>query len=408
MVVRDRRDFILKTIDYRTRTEIKAEKHAPCQSRWPIALDIGYSGVKGYSPNSLFCFPSYAKKIGKKKDVIGLPAKDEILYHDLETNDVWRVGASAQKSTSMNDTSDSQSELFGRHRYSSSLFKVIARTGLGFGMMNTSCGAYNKLPCYLQTGLPPAYLKGPDKQELVNTLSGRHCFALQVGDKVLPYNFILKPEDIDVMAQPEGTLMSLSMDDNCKSVRAAREYFSSNLLIADAGFETLDLYELFNRVIRGRETFTNFSMREILNRVCARANEKYHLSLDQTSIQNVLETGEAVRYMSTPEDRRPHKVTYPVTDIMEKVVQEVCTEAVAKIMSTFDGLSEYKYLVLTGGTFAPWENMIRDYFSGMDSLTILMGNENCREHTDLIYTNARGYYLCMVGRLRRMEAGGKK
>lgn len=397
----------MNTTDYRTRTEIKAEKHAGCQSRWPIALDIGYSGVKGYSQNSLFCFPSYAKRIGKKKDIIGLPAKDEILYHDLETDDVWRVGACAQRSTSINDTSDSQSELFGRHRYSSTLFQVIARTGLGFGMMNTGCGAYNKLPCYLQTGLPPAYLKGPDKQELIDTLSRRHRFALQMGDRSIPYDFTLKPEDIDVMAQPEGTLMSLSMDDSCRSVRAARDYFSSNLLIADAGFETLDLYELYNRVIRGRETFTNFGMREILNRVCTRANEKHHLSLDQISIQNALETGEVVKYTSTPENRKPHKIVYPISDILEEVVKEVCDEAVDKIMSTFNGLDEYKYLVLTGGTFAPWEEMIRDYFGGMDSLTILMGNENCREHTDLIYTNVRGYYLCMVSRLRRIEAGGK-
>lgn len=170
----------MKTIDYRTRTEIKAEKHISCQSHWPVALDIGYSGVKGYSPNSAFCFPSYAKKIGKKKDIIGMPVKDEILYHDLETDDVWRVGACAQKSASINDTSDSQSELFGRHRYSGSLFRVIARTGLGLGMMNTSCGAYNKLPCCLQTGLPPAYLKGPDKQELIDTLSGHHRFVIQM------------------------------------------------------------------------------------------------------------------------------------------------------------------------------------------------------------------------------------
>lgn len=77
-------------------------------------------------------------------------------------------------------------------------------------------------------------------------------------------------------------------------------------------------------------------------------------------------------------------------------------------MSTFNGLEGYKYLVLTGGTFAPWEAVIRDYFNAMDSLTVLMGNENCKEHTDLIYTNVRGYYLCMINRLRRMEVGETK
>lgn len=398
----------MNTMDFRTKTEFKGEKHTSCKNFWPVALDIGYSSVKGYSQNGYFCFPSYAKKIGKRQEIIGLPAKDEILYCDLETSDVWRIGACAQKSISVNDTNDSQTELFGRHRYTSDLFKAIARTGLGFAMMNTSSGAYNKMPCYLQTGLPPAYLKGSDKQELIEALAGHHRFIIQTEGKSVPFDFELKSENIDVMAQPEGTLMSLSMDDNGRSLRAARNYFSSNLLIADAGFETLDLYELKNRTIQGRETFVNFGMREILSRVSDRVNEKYHLSLGQITIQNALETGEVMKYVTTPDNRKPHKISYPIGDILEEVVIEVCEEALDKIMSTFNGLEGYKYLVLTGGTFAPWEAVIRDYFSAMDSLTVLMGNENCKEHTDLIYTNVRGYYLCMINRLRRMEVGETK
>ena len=78
-----------------------------------------------------------------------------------------------------------------------------------------------------------------------------------------------------------------------------------------------------------------------------------------------------------------------------------------------DSISEYRYLVLTGGTFAPWEQAMKEYFGalceiGGNGLTILMGNENCKDTTDLIYTNVRGYYLYAVSGLRRKERDAAK
>lgn len=393
----------MNTVDFRTKTEFVGEKHVAHPSYWPVALDIGYSSVKGYTPNGYFCFPSYARKIGMKKDVIGLPGANEIFYHDKETDEVWRIGAGAQESVGFNESVDSQSELFGRTRYFSPMFLAIARAGLGFSMMNTSHGPYNKQPLYLQTGLPPAYLEGEDKQYLIEVLSGHHSFQLQTKDKTLDFDFVLEPENVDVMAQPEGTLMSLSMNSNARSTKEARDYLASNMLIADAGFETLDFYELYNHRIRSKDTFSDFGMREVLNRTSVKIKEKHNITVEQIQMQSVLASGEIVRFVRGKGGARPQQMVIPIGDILEEVVKEVCQEVIDKIMNAYDGLENYKYLVLTGGTFAPWEDMIRDYFSAMQKLKVLMGNENCSDTTDLIYTNVRGYYMYMINRLRAKD-----
>lgn len=47
--------------DFNTPQEIIACKN-PIKSNWIVAVDIGFSSVKGMSPNKRFCFPSYVKK----------------------------------------------------------------------------------------------------------------------------------------------------------------------------------------------------------------------------------------------------------------------------------------------------------------------------------------------------------
>ena len=55
-------------------------------------------------------------------------------------------------------------------------------------------------------------------------------------------------------------------------------------------------------------------------------------------------------------------------------------------------LNEIDYLVVTGGTGDAWEREIRNTFSGMDTLTILSGNQTDTS-IPMILANARGYYM---------------
>ena len=98
---------------YCTRCEM-----TPCKNLKPdnihlVALDIGYSAVKGFCPEGRFCFPSYVR--AQTGVLIGEPNPTEIYYRG-EDGIVYAVGAVAQSSLSAKDTNDAANTLFGRNR----------------------------------------------------------------------------------------------------------------------------------------------------------------------------------------------------------------------------------------------------------------------------------------------------
>ena len=69
----------MNTSDYRTRTIFKQRKNLTAEKYWPLAIDAGYSAVKGLSSEYLFCFPSYAKRV-KLEDMVTGCDDEDILY----------------------------------------------------------------------------------------------------------------------------------------------------------------------------------------------------------------------------------------------------------------------------------------------------------------------------------------
>lgn len=56
----------MKTLNYATRSIFIDRKNAEADGYWNFAMDIGYSGVKGMSPNKVYCFPSFARVLKGK------------------------------------------------------------------------------------------------------------------------------------------------------------------------------------------------------------------------------------------------------------------------------------------------------------------------------------------------------
>ena len=63
------KEVFMNLQDFNTPQEIIACKN-PIKSNWIVAVDIGFSSVKGMSPNKRFCFPSYVKKMAKNLKVM--------------------------------------------------------------------------------------------------------------------------------------------------------------------------------------------------------------------------------------------------------------------------------------------------------------------------------------------------
>lgn len=393
---------MVHTSDFRTRSVISDTKNVSVPGAWPIAIDVGYSSVKGFSPNKIFAFPSYAKSIGKTPVLYGEMDPDEILYRDESTGEVWRVGKSAQQMISERDTGDSQAELYGRDRYFSQMFKVLMDTGLAIGLLTNGAADYRGETIYVQTGLPPAYLD-EDKGLLMDTIAGRHIFSIKTAATrhYIRMDFSIERSNISVMSQPNGTLMSVAMDDNAKTIPEAKKYFQSNIVIFDAGFGTLDLFNIKNRSIDTMETFSEFGMREVLARCGRKIKESMNVVIRPSAMQKFLEEGTVMIRKRSREG--VSSSTEPFGNLLEEASREVCADAIEKLTNVYSGLFDYDYLILTGGTSAAWEDQIRDYYNDMDHLIVINGNTNC-PGLDLIFSNVRGYYMYLINSLRRSAA----
>ena len=119
---------------FNTAQEIIACKN-PMVSHWVIAVDIGFSGVKGMSPNKRFCFPSYVKQI--ESNLMSVDEED-IYYRDEEG--LYMIGTKAQDLVRADDTNDTGST-FDRNRYFTKEFIILARTAVAIGLMSNEVRA---------------------------------------------------------------------------------------------------------------------------------------------------------------------------------------------------------------------------------------------------------------------------
>lgn len=185
----------MNTKDFKTRSET-IHRAAPCPANhWIIGLDIGYSAIKGMSPNKIYSVPAYARKIPADRVRLNEPSETDI-YYKAENGDIWVVGSLAYNELSASDVIDSEQELFGRKRYYSDMFRVISDTGIAIGLMGNDKGNSKGKKLTIQTGLPPKYLKA-DQNDLKEVLSGHHHFSLRIGRAPWQqFDFVVDSKDI--------------------------------------------------------------------------------------------------------------------------------------------------------------------------------------------------------------------
>ena len=377
---------MIHTENFKTKTML-LERDNHTRSRWNIGLDIGYSAVKGFSPNTVFCFPAFAKRVPEQYLSVARAKDSAIQYKDLDTGEIWNVGESAQE---MSGTNDNELAVYGRVRYFNKMFKVISEVGIGIGMLENKYGKIGNASPFVQTGLPPEY-RISDESDLKEALAGKHHFAIKIGEQEWKeFNFELPIENIDVIDQPMGTLFSISTLNNGRTSVDAAKYFNSNILIADAGFGTLDVYNINKgRVATRPETIDNLGMKQVFKETIHEIFEKYKKEITVSEMQKLLQTGKFRQILKQGNKRISKEIDF--ADILERNNEKVCTDMLTHICSAYNNLIDHDYLVITGGTCNAWSNIIRDYFSGMETLKVISGAQN--DNLSAVFANARGYYM---------------
>ncbi len=385
---------MISTKDFMTKTEFINRKNVSFGNDWGIALDIGYSAVKGFSPNRVYRFPSYARKLEGRMIGIGSTSENNILYRENENAPVWAVGEYAQSMITSSDATESSDALYGRNRYYDPMFLVVARTGLAMGMIANTYGSPAGKKLVVQTGLPPRYIKS-DAPLLRDVLNGTHSFEVKVGDnKWEKFSFALSPSDILVMEQPMGTLFSISTNQDGTASPETENYFRKRLLIADPGFGTFDIFNIAGNQIMGTETFNDLGMKAVLQRTADEIFKQYGTELSVPAMQTNLAEGTFTKF-----DRKTRSTEeIEFAQILEEQSKKVCMEALERMENIYNNLIDHDYLVITGGTGEAWVEYIRDSLKFMNKLKIIPGNLN--DNLSYTFANVRGYYMFLQQRLR--------
>ena len=383
------------TKSFRTKTEFTKRKNAKVKGKWHIALDIGYSSVKTFSPNSISIFPSYARKVSSSFSFITTPPAEAILYRDDVTSQMWIVGEVAQNMIEAGDTNDSENILYSRDRYYDEMFLVIARCGMGLGLIANEHGKPDNDEIFLQTGLPEMYLE--DESVLKEALSGDHKFSLKIGaGPWTNYEVKLPESHIFVMSQPRGTLYSVCVNDDGKPTADAEELLNKNMIVFDGGFGTLDLFYMRNGshddgVKNNGETYSDLGMKRVLQVASQMIYEQFKVSIPVPSMQKYLEEG-VVRYF---DKRKLEAKDYSIDEVIENASSKVCKEAIARLTAGVD-FGNFRAMIITGGTGEAWFDQMNDRLKAA-GVTIIPGNRN--DGLPFVYSNVRGYYLYRYNKL---------
>ena len=390
---------MINTKAFKTRSEI-IEKKLPringnnqYKGKTIVALDIGYSGVKGASPNRVFTFPSYAKKTPKDLDVVGKVRPSDIQLRNDKTGECWLVGQAAETMMDQVDIeSTTDASLYTRYRYDSEVFKVLAMTGMALGLWGTGSG--NDI--YLQTGLPATY-KDRDEGKIVSALCGDYAVSIKVGSgDWVPFQFTVDENHIDVMEQPQGTLCATAYDNGVVS-QMGKDILRSNSIILDIGFGTEDIFSIRSGYKNAHQTYSDTGMRAVFEAVIKQLqadHKNYALETKIFELQRYMENGE-VPYFDADEFQM-HNL--PFADILEEKNREICDKSIRRLMQDYGNLVGYNYLIVTGGTGESRFEQIKEMLSGLPTLQVLPGNLNTQDLA-FSYSNVMGYYMLRHAKL---------
>lgn len=371
----------MSTKEYRTKQEF-VDKIGPKGKNFIIGLDAGYSGMKVYHELGYFVFPSYAKHL---QENLLVSDSNDILYKDLQSNETYLVGINAGNMVKSSDTNDTDAELYSRNRYGNKMFKILCNTAIGIALSKRADNDNREI--FIETGLPCSYVTG-DSSKLKNTLKTPAHFALKVGKgSWREYKFEVKEDHIHILPQPMGSFYSVLAKSNGEFVPNAQELMAKNIFIADIGYGTADLYGIISRAKACSETINDLGMREVMLHTSRKIMEQMHEDIKPNALQKSLETGKVL--CLNEETMQAEEKEFG--SLLVEASNEVMREAIETIKHAAGYFRDYDLFIVSGGTGACWYEAIRNYFSGLKTLTVMSGNPN--EVVPGIFSNVRGYYF---------------
>ena len=239
-----------------------------------------------------------------------------------------------------------------------------------------------------------------DMDDIKSIFIGHHEFMIKLGsNNWMPFSFDVLPENFAIMPQPMGTLVSVATDKNGGSLPEASKYFSSNLLIMDPGFGTLDTFNISNHFISTPpKTWDNLGMLRVLQETQKLIKADKDVTIPIPAMQKILGNG---YFMTKLNKQTMKRDQVDITPYLSEANKNVCKEAIDTINGCYNFLQDMSYLVVTGGTGAAWLGYIQNFYKEMDSLKVIDGAAN--DTIPAIFSNVRGYYMQQLNNLKNKK-----
>lgn len=391
--------LIMPTVDFKTRTEIVSYQSPEKKGEWVIGIDLGYSSVKGMCSNKYFCIPSYIQKVPDGAARIDTPSDTDIVYKD-EEGGIWYIGNLAYDLAEACNLTDNYEELFGQDRYYTNSYIILSEVGTAIGLMGNQYGSRGDKKIVIQAGLPPLYLEN-GKESVKNVFGGHHKFSLKIGKMDWKdFEYDIDPDDVYLMSQPLGALMSATLDKNGRSIPNAKEYIKSDIMVFDPGFGTLDLFNVRKGNVVGSNTDPDGGMRKIFDKTCNDLFDVYGRKFTISQLQNYLEDGYIkIANKSNARKRSLESNSYSFEKVLEANSKSVFDRVIDNLIQTYNIAENYNYILLTGGTSEAWRPYIFEAFARANTIKIISANANDPKLSN-IYSNVRGYFLYRLGASR--------
>jgi len=382
-------------IDFATSAEAIDRSNPAPNGCYPIGIDYGFSGVKGFAPDKVFCFPNCAVRIGEEKlGAILDTSPDDIFLRN--SDGLWVIGVKADEMISEENAMNYENEMYGRNRYFQPAFRALMMAGLGIALSPTMQRQYHGEPIYVQTGLPPKY-RAQDTPMLKETISGTYDFEMRAGRGAFRrYSFTVLPDNVFVMDQPMGSLISAITQPDGSQQASDIRLLRSSTLVFDPGFMTLDIFDISAGMVRESNTFDTLGMHEAFARTVNDLSSRYGASVTVPGMQNAIRRGYVTAF--DRHEMRSQNISFEA--MLQKYSDDVCDEAIGKLVSIYNYMQDHSCMIVTGGTGDAWLPRIRDYFSRMQSLSIISA-DRYSDGLSNVYSNVRGYYMYRVSALAR-------
>ncbi len=356
----------------------------------PVAIDLGYGGVKVYGMYGRHIFPSLPIEVGN--DTTYMDDDLHIKYKD-EYGSVWYIGERARQSIEGNE-SNVDKQLYKKNRIRTPEYKVLMRVAVFFGLLKDKATLVKNKKIKISTGLPEEYVE-QDSTILRDAFKGHHHFEIAVGKgNWVKVSFDVDSDDIEVLSQPFGTIFSMAFNKYGKLINPEL-ITSKNVLVFDGGFHSIDTY-LSKIGDRGTScTWVNYAMYDIYQKTCddilnnTKPKKKVHVYELDKYINHPTKSG-LVTYGATNQ-------TYSFEADFAKNLKNTALGIIRKLFNEYNDFNDIDIVISTGGTGKAFYPYMKEEIYTEVVLAEKTDESNPADNFDTVFSNVIGFFYFMMG-----------